>query len=121
MTVMTPEQASAWFAELAGIIQSEGFWEPWSEATGEGTRRFAVKMSPVATGAYKKAHRITLGVAGATMHIDPSVRNTRSGLAVERYAPYVEKRSKVYARSADEMHRLAVENANLILGELDVN
>jgi hypothetical protein len=121
MTVMTPEQASVWFAELAEIIQSEGFWEPWSEATGEGTRRFAVKVSPVDTGAYKKAHRINLGVAGATMVIDPSVRNTRSGLAVERYAPYVEKRDKVYARSADEMYRLAVANANLILGELDVD
>ncbi len=121
MTVMTPEEAAVWFAELAEIIQSEGFWEPWSEAVGEGTRRFAVKVSPTDTGAYKKAHRVSLGVAGATMVIDPSARNTRSGLAVERYAPYVEKRDKVYARSADEMYRLAIENAKLIIGELDVN
>ncbi len=55
------------------------------------------------------------------MVIDPSVRNTRSGLAVERYAPFVEKRDKVYARSAGEMHRLAIENAKLIIGELDVD
>lgn len=108
MTTMTPEEAQEWLARLGADIASDEFWTPWMEAGMEEVRRFAVSISPVATGAYRKAHRMAVDGKMVRMFIDPSARNAVSGASVTDYAGAVEARHRVYGRAAEQLNRLAV-------------
>lgn len=74
-------------------------------------RRYAASISPVVTGSYRRAHRVTSGDMWAELSIDPCARNTRTGVSVSRYAGPVEARHGVYDRTKSYAQRLAVSMA----------
>lgn len=86
-----------------------GDWKGPLGALGERVRRYAASISPVITGSYRDAHRFAMSYRQAEVSIDPSARNTASGVLVSSYAQPVEDRHRVYGRTFDQVGRLAVQ------------
>ena len=89
----------------------------FGEAMGE-IHRFAISVSPYATGAYQWAHRIVMGKEKATLSIDPAARNPDSGQPVIRYAGAVEDMYQVYGRTAAVASSLANRATRRIIQEV---
>lgn len=69
-------------------------------------RRYAVSISPRATGSYAGAHRSAVVNMGASIFVNPDATNIATGQRVIRYAAAIEKRDRVYERTRDHVRRL---------------
>jgi hypothetical protein len=88
---------------------------PWMNDLVEFTRM----ISPVITGSYQASHRWEFtGRFTATQTIDPTARNTMSGVLVTSYAGNVEGNHEVYRQAFQHISRMAPEIADSIIEEL---
>lgn len=111
------EEAQAFLAELRR--KAAGDWKA-IEDLGHDLVRYAVSVSPIVTGSYAGAHRLSMEGKTATISIDPTARNTKTGMPVTRYAGAVEARHQVYGRTGEEANRLAVTATEDLAKELGV-
>lgn len=72
--------------------------------------RYAMSISPVLTGAYRDSHRIAVKGKRSSLFVDPNARSGRG--YVSQYAGVIEGRLGVYAKTAKEVDRLAVDVMN---------
>lgn len=84
-------------------------WEGPLASLGGRLTRFAMSISPVITGSYAGAHRAAVSGQQLQVYIDPSARNSRSGVPVTGYAGSVERRHNVYGRVGREAGRFAAQ------------
>lgn len=112
------EEFQEYLEVMGARLASKDFWEIALGGAMEKARRYAASISPVVTGSYRGAHRVTVGRMCATLSIDPTARNTASGGLVRRYAGPVEKRHRVYARTASQLLGLAERAGEGLLEEL---
>jgi hypothetical protein len=119
MIEITVENADEVQEAIDQIMEvASGSWATALEPLGVSMYRNAVSISPVVTGSYAGAHRITVGDKVVTLEIDPQSRNFISGGLVTDYAGAVERRHSVYSRTADVMYRLAADVENVLAEEM---
>lgn len=110
-------EVQEWLAEQMALVQSDALWDPVTHSAAEEVLRYVISISPVVTGAYRSAHTIIQERMGATVAVDPKVRNPRTGTPVIRYAAAVEEKHHIYERAYTES-RAAVTGAEELMERL---
>lgn len=110
------EEFNEYLTTVVGRVSSDEFWAKILGLEGflGKSKRFAVSISPVVTGSYAGAHRLTTGGTTSELFIDPSARNTATGELVSRYAAKVEERHGVYKQTYTYTQRIAAQGIDSI-------
>lgn len=90
---------------------SASFWQRYLREEMDDALEHARLISPVVTGSYQGSHRVAISGLQATLSIDPTARNVKSNVLVARYAPSVETRHRVYARTAAYLDQISGKGA----------
>lgn len=106
----------SWIKRLINRLSSGKFWNKELGDLAKDARRYAADISPVATGSYRDAHEVAIGDRKATLTIDPTARNIKSGGLVSRYAADVEAKHQVYGRTGAYVARIGAQRVE-IMGE----
>lgn len=120
LTISGVREARSFLVGIGERADSEAFWNAALGQMMEETRRFAADISPVITGSYRAAHTVTVASLSAIMTIDPSARNTVSGVPVTQYAWPVEDRHQVYEQAGRQLERIVIRDSGQILERLSV-
>lgn len=105
------QEAIAYMEGVGRRAASDVTYQPTLMEIARKGLRYASSISPVVTGSYRGAHRVTGSGKKAMLSIDPMARNRKSGTLVTRYASAVEYYHQVYGRTASylKMVRMPVE------------
>jgi len=111
--------AQSWLEKIAVTIGSSEAWEDRLDRLGVAGVEYARSISPVVTGSYRESHMASVSGLILEIGIDPGAVNSRTGIAVSKYAGFVEEMHSVYGQTEDYVDRIAADVLESLAQEID--